>query len=203
MAIVHWEVLVEEQSMEQALRILLPSVLNGRTFEVYAYHGKQVLLQRLQVRLNGYRNWLPVDWMILIVVDRDDDDCRLLKQQVETIVATAGLGTRSVPLVGRVDVITRVAVEELEAWYFGDWAAVQAAYPKVRPKPSSRYRHPDEIKGGTWEAFEREMQRHGYFVGGLRKIDAARRITPHMKTDRNLSPSFQALFETLSEISRQ
>ena len=60
-------------------------------------------------------------------------------------------------------------------------------------------RSPDEIKGGTWEAFEREMQRAGYFAGGLRKIEAARAIAAHMVPSRIRSPSFVALRDALHD----
>lgn len=68
----------------------------------------------------------------------------------------------------------RIAVEELESWYFGEWSAVQAAYPRLPDSiPRSRgFRDPDAISGGTWEAFQRVMQRHGYFAAGLPKIEA-------------------------------
>ena len=41
----------------------------------------------------------------------------------------------------------------------------------------SAYGDPDAIKGGTWEAMERELQRAGYFKSGLAKIEAARVIS--------------------------
>lgn len=94
-------------------------------------------------------------------------------------------------------------VEEpsMEAWYFGDWPAVQAVYPKLPDGvPKSRgLRDPDAIAGGTWEAFERVLQRHGYAKGGLTKISAARMIGQHADPARNRSPSFQALHVALRE----
>jgi hypothetical protein len=74
--------------------------------------------------------------------------------------------------------VNRIVVEEIEAWYFGDWEAVRSAYPRAAPTVPNRqgFRDPDAVAGGTWEAFERLLQRHGYFKGGLAKIDAARAI---------------------------
>jgi hypothetical protein len=91
----------------------------------------------------------------------------------------------------------------LEAWYFGDWKAVRTAYPGVSstvPK-QARYRDSDAIRGGTWEAFERILQKAGYFQGGLRKIEAARTIAAHMEPSRNSSCSFQVLRSALMEIA--
>ena len=50
--------------------------------------------------------------------------------------------------------VNRLAVEELEAWFFGDVDAMATAYPRVPRTLAQRapYRDPDRIKGGTWEA---------------------------------------------------
>jgi hypothetical protein len=89
----------------------------------------------------------------------------------------------------------------LEAWYFGDWQAVMAAYPRVSASAPNRaaYRVPDAIVGGTWEAFERVMIQGGYFQTGLPKIEVAQQIAPHMNPARNTSRSFQVLRDALLE----
>lgn len=199
MTVSHVEVLVEEPSAEAALRILLPKMLGDTTFTVHAYTCKDALLKRLPERLRGYASWLPDDWRI-VVVDRDDDDCAKLKKRLEAMAAEAGLATKSKPKSRRFAVVNRLAIEELEAWYFGDWEAVQRAYPKVNANVPSqaKYRSPDEIKGGTWEAFEGVMKAGGYFKTGLRKIEAARSVAEHMEPSRNTSPSFCALRDALA-----
>jgi hypothetical protein len=184
------------------LRTLLPRLLpQGRTFEVHAFQGKSDLLGKLEARLRGYAAWLPDDWRILVVVDRDDDDCRKLKQRLEGIAAHAGLRSRSHASVGRWQLVNRIAIEELEAWYFGDWAAVRAAYPRAPANAAHRrgFRDPDAIAGGTWEAFERIMQQSGYFKGGLAKISAARAIGDHMDPSRSQSRSFQVFYSAVIE----
>lgn len=203
MSVTHVEVLVEEQSTEAALRVLLPRMLGQITFEVYPYLCKADLLDKLPERLRGYRPWLPDDWRIVIVVDRDDHDCAELKQRLEQMAAAASLPTRSAAGGGAYSVVNRLAIEELEAWYFGDWDAVQMAYPGVPasiPK-QARYRDPDAIKGGTWEAFERVLQKAGYFRNGLRKIEAARAVAQHWNVDANRSRSFQVLRDVLRELA--
>jgi hypothetical protein len=199
----HVEVLVEEPSMEAALRLLLPTMLAGGSFEVYPHSCKAELLQRLPDRLRGYARWLPESWCIVVIVDRDDDDCDELKRQLEAMANTAGLRTRSVAGGVRYTVANRLAIEELEAWYFGDWEAVRVAYPRVPATipEKTRYRDPDDVAGGTWEAFERVLQKAGYFKTDLRKIEAARAIARHMSHDRNRSRSFQALRDALLEMA--
>lgn len=203
MPVSHVEVLVEEPSMEAALRALLPRVLGEMSFEVYPYQCKDDLLRKLPSRLRGYAAWLPDDYRVVVVVDRDDDDCRELKQRLERWVADAGLLSRSMAGGRPYQVVNRLAIEELEAWYFGDWGAVQSAYPNVpHTVPlKAKYRDPDAIAGGTWEAFERVLQRAGYLKTGLRKIEAARAIAEHWQVPRNRSHSFGAFCDVLREMT--
>lgn len=184
--------------MEAFLRGLLPRLLpEGRSFEIHAFQGKHDLLRELARRLRGYSHWLPPDWRVLVVVDRDDDECRALKARLDSIALDSGL---------RIDrthadwqLVNRIAIEELEAWYFGDWAAVKASYPRVpvRIAGQQAYRDPDSIAGGTWEAFERILQRHGYFAAGMPKVEVARTLANQMSLDGNQSRSFQSFLRAL------
>lgn len=187
-------VMVEEPSMEAALECLLPKMLEGIDFQIIRFQCKDDLLKQLPCRLSGYRSWLPASSAIVVLVDRDDDDCWVLKQQLENIAAQAGLVTKTHAGNGRTfQVANRIAIEELEAWFFGDWQAVRAAYPKVSATvpQKSGYRDSDAIKGGTWEAFERILKQSGYFKTGLRKIENARTIAQHMQPGRSQSKSFK------------
>lgn len=198
----HLEVLVEEPSTEAFLRGLLPRLLpQNRSFEVYPFQGKSDLLGKLPERLRGYARWLPDNWRIVVVVDRDDDDCLDLKRRLERAAADAGLATRTRPTRGNWQLVNRMAIEELEAWYFGAWEAVRRVYPRVAatvPKRTAS-RAPDAIAGGTWEAFERVLQHHGYFDGGLRKIEAARSIGAVLDPELCSSPSFRAFHQAIRE----
>jgi hypothetical protein len=104
---------------------------------------------------------------------------------------------------GTFQVVNRLCIEELEAWFFGDPQAISAAYPRVSPTlgTQARYRHPDTIKGGTAEALERVLQRAGYYPAGMPKIEVARSIARHMLPDRNTSPSFQVFRDALQEMT--
>ena len=141
------------------------------------------------------RDWLPADWRLVVMVDRDDDDCREIKRQLEA--AAHGLLARS----QAADNSWQIAFEVLEAWYFGDWDAMRDAYPKVSvniPR-MARFRDPDAVKGGTWEAFERILQRRGHFRTGLRKVEAARTISARLDPDRNRSRSFAKFRDVVIE----
>lgn len=197
--------IVEEPSMEKALLALLPRILREVPFEIYTHTGKQDLLKKLPNRLASYSSWLPASWRLVVICDRDDDDCEQLKAQLEGIASAAGLPTRTNPFRGSYKVVNRIAIEELEAWYFGDWDAVVAAYPRApstTPKKAP-YRYPDAITGGTWEAFERVMQKGGYFNSGLLKQEAATLICEQMIPERNTSPSFKAFYNVLREFTSE
>jgi len=203
MIVEHVEFLVEEVSMEAALELLLPRMLTRTTFKIHSYQGKLDLLGKLPQRLRGYASWIPATWRIVIIVDRDDDDCDELKQRLEAVATQAGLTTRSAANgTASYAVVNRLAIEELEAWYFGDWQAVRAAYPKAQPTIPAKaaYRAPDAIKGGTHEALLRVPRQAGYFTSGLRKIEAARTIAEHMVPSRNTSPSFCSLRDALRDL---
>jgi hypothetical protein len=192
----HIEFLVEEQSAEQTLRSLVPNIVGSDvSFAIHSYQGKFNLLQKVPVRLRGYANWLPADWKIVILIDRDNEDCYALKAQLEQIAFEAGLSTKSTTGKNKnFQVLNRLAIEELEAWFFGDIEAINAAYPRVSAHlaQQSPYRIPDAIKGGTWEALERELHQAGYYQGSrIPKITVARNIAIHMQPERNISQSFQ------------
>jgi len=155
----HLEVLVEEPSMEAFLLELLPRMLDGRaTFTIHAHQGKNDLIRKLGNRLRGYAKYLPASTRIVVLVDRDDDDCIALKRQMEQAAKAARLLTRSTSNGAPWQVVNRLAIEELEAWFFGEWTGVRTAYPRASKAIPGKapYRKPDAIAGGTgkpWSVF--------------------------------------------------
>jgi Domain of unknown function (DUF4276) len=192
---VNLEILVEERSAESALEVLLPRIVPGIDFKIRVFRGKPDLLKQLPDRLQGYAAWITQeDTYLVVLVDRDDDDCLALKAEMEKMAAAAGLSTATAaPTSHQVHVLNRIVVEELEAWFFGDVTALCAAYPRVPDSLGQRakYRDPDTIRGGTWEAQERVLQAGGYHRGGFAKVAAATEIVQHMNVDANRSRSFQ------------
>ncbi|MCK9441562.1 MAG: DUF4276 family protein [Methanothrix sp.] len=206
----HIVFLVEELSAESALLNLVPKILGtSASFEIHPYQCKDDLLLKLPRILRGYAKWLPDNWRIVVLVDEDRSECDALKERMEQAADDARLITRtmagSLNSHARFQVLNRIAIEELEAWFFGDVLALNQAYPKV-PKTlggRSRYQDPDSITGGTWESMERELKKAGYFRGGLRKIEAAKTISAFMEPERNKSKSFQVFRDGLQEMVRR
>lgn len=196
------EIMVEEPSMEMFLRELLPRLIGDKaSFNIYPSQGKDDLLRNLPARLKGYAGWLPKNCRVVVIVDRDDSNCHELKEVMEQAAADAGLLTRKGGEVSTWQVVNRIAIEELEAWYFGDWDAVREIYPRV-PKTIAEkapYRDPDDVSGGTWETFERVLQRAGYFESGLSKMEVARSLGKRVVPERNRSRSFGAFRDAVLE----
>jgi hypothetical protein len=133
--------------LTQLLPKILPSTVSSK---IHAFRGKPDLLLNLPNRLKGYQAWLPPDWKIVILIDEDREDCRKLKKQLEDIAKSSELITKSSCNQGKsFQVLNRIVVEELEAWFFGDVEAIRQAYPKGSPNlaKQQRYRDPDGIKG--------------------------------------------------------
>lgn len=188
---------VEEPSAEALLIELVPRILIEYEFEfeVFAFQGKDALLRHLPNRLKAYQHRTD-DWRVIVLVDRDNDDCKQLKLQLEDYAREAGLTTLTASP-QHFQVINRIAIEELEAWFFGDIEALAAAYPRVDRHLGKQadYRDSDAIKGGTWERLEKVLSY--YHPGGLEKIRAAEEISKHMQPDRNRSKSFQVFRDAL------
>lgn len=195
----HLEFLLEERSAEVALEAILPKIVSPNvSHRFHAFQGKHDLLKQLPGRLKSYRYRMADDWRIVVLIDEDREDCRQLKAKLEQIAHDEGLVTKScVTKNSRFQVVNRLAIEELEAWFFGDPKAVRAAYPKVPDGFHRRrkYQNPDAIAGGTCEALERLLKR--FYRRGFAKTKMAGMIAPHMEPDRNKSKSFQVFVEGL------
>lgn len=198
----HFEILVEEYSAEKALDNLLPKIITGEhTYRIITFQGKMDMLRRLPVELKGYSKWIGNEYKIVVLIDRDNDDCMELKQQLERFASEAGFLTKTaVDTEAHFSILNRIAIEELEAWFFGDPDALRQAYPKVSRSfdRKAAFRIPDEIKGGTWEALERLLQAAGYYKTGLRKSEVAAEISMHINPLINRSRSFQVFWEGIT-----
>ena len=198
------EFFLEERSAAELISSLLPKILPNATFEIHSFDGRPDLLKKLPDRLKAYSPWDSDDHFLVILVDRDDDDCHELKRKLEDFATNAGLKTLS-SSPDRFHVINRIAIEELEAWFFGDIEAMHQAYPRIPASLGKRapYRDPDAITGRTSKRLEKLLKEKGYHPRGLEKIRAAQEISRHMDPDRNRSKSFQVFCDALRSIPQR
>jgi Domain of unknown function (DUF4276) len=199
----HIEFLLEEPSAQAALNLLLPKLLPPHvTWNCYPHRGKTDLLQRLPGRLKTYARLFPgqPDLRVVILMDADAD-CRRRKADLEKVVAGAGLLTKTTAAPGQdFRVLTRLAVQELEAWFLGDRAAIQAAYRRVHPTHFKGLPTDPDTIADTWETLWRVLQKGGYYPAGKAKVEWAETITPHLDPARNTSASFRYFRESLARL---
>ena len=196
----HVEFFLEEPSTQETLKAILPKILsNDVTFDFLVFEGKDDLLNNLSARLMGYR-WIPDDWRLIVLIDEDRKDCHELKAKLEQAAHEAGFVTKSSAGPNEdFQVVSRLAIEELEAWFFGDVAALHTAYPRIPENLQSKakYRNPDAIQGGTSEALEHLLIQKNYYRGRIPKPTVAQNIAQHMVPNRNRSRSFQVFVDGL------
>lgn len=199
----HLEVLTEDESTAAALDLLFGQNLpEDMSYRLIPFNGIEDLRKKLPGQLAAYKRWIPEHYRLIVIIDRDEADCHNRKGELEVIAQTAGLPTKSAPdPYGKFQVINRIAIEELEAWFFGDVPALSAAYPGVPSSLGSNraFRQPDAIKGGTAERLHGVLQSAGHYTGipKLPKREVARAIAEQMEPSRNTSPSFRAFWDTV------
>lgn len=198
------EILVEEPSAEEALRHLLPKIVQHRArYSLINMGSKHKLLKALPQRLKAYKQRIDQGerLRLVVLVDRDRDDCMKLKRELERMAHAAGLITKSSPeAAGGFTVLNRIVIEELESWFVGDPAALRRAFPSLPSIDANKgiFRNPDN--GGSWEALHRFLKRHGIYRQSFPKIDAARRIAPHMDMAGNRSGSFHMFVRGMNAV---
>ena len=198
----HIKFFLEEPSAEEALKQLLPKILlKDVSYEFHTFQGRDEMLKDLPKRLKG-EQWIPDNWRIIVLIDEDRRDCHELKAYLERAAHEAGFVTKSSAAPNEdFQIVNRIAIEELEAWFFGDVEALHAAYPRIPENLQSKakYRNPDAIPGGTSEALERLLKQKNHYTQRerLHKPTIAQNIAQHMIPSRNRSKSFQIFLEGL------
>ncbi|WP_058558143.1 DUF4276 family protein [Thiohalocapsa sp. ML1] len=214
----HIEILVEDSSGERLLDCLLPRILGEQgqphTWRLHAYKGisriprglkastdpaKRMLLDQLPRILRGYAKTPGID-AVVVVLDSDRRDCVAFLTELNALVNGLEQAPRT---------LFRLAIEEVEAWYLGDRAALAAAYPSARQRALDNYVQ-DSICG-TWEVLAdavypggaAAIKKAGWPLPGQLKHEWADKIGPEMDIERNASPSFCKLRDGLRRLIRE
>lgn len=191
-------VLVEGPSELAFIEPWTRRLLRGHEVKAYPHQGKgrlpksgetpdprnRGLLNQLPSKLRALGKTLdPKTNGVLVLVDADNEPCVELKRQLIEVLHQIEQPPK---------VLFRIAVEELEAFYLGDLAALGRAYPEHDAAKARRYK-PDSICN-TAELF-------GTVIGdgGLNKVAWAEMMGPRVTTraGRSRSPSFRALVNGL------
>jgi hypothetical protein len=212
----NFEICVEDSSTVKLLEHLLPKLFGPKgedhDWRLHPYKGvgrlskglkpktdasKRILLDQLPRILRGFGKSPGVD-MIVVVVDADDRNCAAFLGELKQKAVECGAASKT---------LFRLAVEETEAWYFGDQQALMKAYPRAKAKVLSEYEQ-DSICG-TWERLadalhpggSAAIKQSGWPTAGQIKHEWAEKIGPMMEPDRNVSPSFGKLRDGLRRLA--
>jgi hypothetical protein len=214
----HFEILVEDLSGKATLDILIPKIIGKKhTFRVISYRGighipkdlkshtdahNRILLDRLPELLKGYgktytNNPAKHTTVLIVVCDLDDKCLKTFRQKLLDVLNKC-----------KPEIETRfcIAVEEGEAWFLGDLAAIKKAYPKDKNNLLNRYQN-DSICD-TWELLadaifaggSSRLKKRGWQTVGREKSAWAEKITPYMDINNNKSPSFCYFRDKIREL---
>ncbi len=168
---------------ETLTRVVEKMNLNGVLTKIVTHQGVQDLERSLRIKLP---NWNTPDTGFLILRDNDNGDCFARKQHILKIVNDAGKSE-----VTKV----RIVCQELEAWFLGDAEALEkAGYLKAGKRPKSVRGNPDEKPEPT-ALLDKITQPD---VG---KVGRAKKISPYLAIDRNLSTSFANTVSAIRELA--
>lgn len=200
----HLEFLVEDSSGKALLEILIPKILgpsvNNISFRIHSYKGigkvpknlkpgdasNRMLLNQLPRILQGYGKTAGID-AVIVVLDSDKKDCITFLEQLKSVNEACN---------PKPNTMFRIAIEEIEAWYFGDPNALNIAYPKAKQQVIKNYTQ-DSICG-TWEMLadaiypggSSAVKKIGWPLPGQIKHEWAQKIGPKMDVEDNKSYSF-------------
>jgi hypothetical protein len=216
----HVEFLVEDSSGAKLVENLLPKIIGNQgkphTWHIHSYKGighlpkdlrgkgdpeKRVLLAQLPRLLKGYLS-VPTVNAVVVVVDSDRRDGKKFLAELEGVAAT--MKSTHKPK-SKQKTAVFLAIEEIEAWYLGDHAAIYAAYPKAKRQVLTGYKQ-DSVCD-TWELLADAIEPggRGPFETGGRNAGAAKnewaiRIGPLLDPHRNRSPSFIQFRDGLKQL---
>lgn len=181
------EFLLEEESMKQVLEILLPKILPpsyklGENCFLRAHNGKSDLRNSIPKKVKVFSNFHE-ETKLVILHDQDSNDCQKLKQDLTHLCKENG----------KCPVLIRIPCRELEAWYLGDMAAIEQAYPRFNAKKhrnKEKFRNPDMCQATS------ELRK---IIPTFQKGVAARVIPKYMTIENNRSTSFNQFVSGLKQ----
>lgn len=184
-------IFTEEPSLKEVLDIIVPKIIpQGVYYQIYPHQGKQDLEKALKTAVPSISK-IP-GARIIITRDQDNDDCKILKSNLEKLVT------------GKIncEYKIRIVCKELESWFLGDLAAVEATYNRFKANQYSNradFRDVDGIPKPS-ELLRRIIPEYSN-LDSLPKLATAQRIGANMDLNNNRSESFNQMVAAIKELT--
>lgn len=179
--------LLEERSMHEMLKILLPKIIPDEIYyQCIPHEGKQDLEKSIPRKLKAF----PKTAKFIIVRDKDSGNCKLVKQKLAKLCKQAN----------RPDTLIRIPCHELESWFLGDLKAVEIGLEIRSGKLSklqnkNKYRNPDKLTAPKKELLS--------IAPGYQQISGSRAIATHLDLNNNMSKSFQVFIKGIKKLIKE
>jgi len=187
------EILVEEQSMEALLKVLLPKILPqgwtiGINVFVRPHQGKTDLQNSIPNKFRAFSHGNQKTGF-LILQDQDAADCRELKSNLVELCEQNNKNN-SCPFK------VRIVCHELEAWYLGDPKAIEKVFP--HKFKSEQYKHKRICKSPDTIITPKAQLKK--IVGTYPQISTATQIAKQMDFASNQSDSFKQFLDAIETL---
>jgi hypothetical protein len=174
------EILVEEKSMKELLSVFLPTILPTNwvldvNYFIRSFEGKNDLQKNIPSKVKVLSKWNHEPTGVIVMQDQDSADCKVLKNKLLKLCNDNGNCPN----------LVRIVCRELEAWYIGDFSAIQSAYPKFNMdlyKNKAKFRNPDLCNASD------ELRK---ILPEFQKVSTAKKIAPFLNIENNKSESFK------------
>ncbi len=184
-------IFTEEPSLKIVLDNIIPKIIPEQThFKVYPHQGKQDLEKALKTTLPSISKMPGAK--IIITRDQDNDDCHVLKSNLNDIVHnTIGCEYK-----------IRIICKELESWFLGDLVAVENAFTRFKSGQHinrSELRTVDNISNPS--DFLKKIIPEYSNSDTLPKLETAQKIAKHLNLNNNKSESFNQMVKAIKDLT--
>jgi Domain of unknown function (DUF4276) len=181
--------LLEEVSAKVMLESLMPRLLDKAiTARYITFEGKQDLEKQLTKKVRHFNN---PSARFLVLRDQDSfTDCKRLKNFLLDRITASGKSKES---------LVRIACHELETFYLGDLAAVEAALNLnglANQQRRAKFRKPDDLANAYQEL-------NKLTSGQYQKVAGSRAIGTMLNIENNRSLSFYHLIRGIKKMEQE
>jgi len=175
--------LLEERSMQEVLRMVVPTLVPKHiTCRFIPHEGKKDLEKSIPRKLRG---WKTPGAQFVVVRDKNAGNCKAVKRKLVKLCTHSH----------RPNTLVRIVCHHLESWFLGDLAAVEKAFTLsgvAKRQEQKEYCDPDKLANA-----EQELRR---LAPRYQKVGGSRLIAPHLRIDADKSHSFNVFVSGIRRV---